>query len=439
MLCGFFYVYFEVSACNSERPQNRNHHSCGMKSHARIVSIFLLLLLLCPISRADASPFRYGIDMIASGTGPCTSKSFVGKRVGLITNAAALSVGGEPSWRVLIRRDIDLKFIMAPEHGFTLKGAAGEEVGNTLISDSLKVYSLYGASRKPKAELLKRIDVLAFDLQDVGTRCYTYISTMKLAMEACASEGVTFVVFDRPDPIAPLPEGGFVLEPSQASFVGAAGIPFVHGMTVGEIALWLQKTRFPDLKLKVIRMRGYSRRKFADELEGFRFVAPSPNIRDLDTAILYPSTVMIEATDVSEGRGTEAPFGMIGAPFIDGRAVKAALDGYDLPGVVVKAARFTPSSSKFAGRRCKGIRLRVSDRSLFDPFMTSTALLLTLQKLYPQELGLSRHAEFFDRLAGTTRYRLMIQEQRPIGEILEAASVEVRRFDSSWPDRFLYP
>ena len=408
-----------------------------MKSLFRVFS--LLLPLLFQGSFLHAAQFRYGIDMIASGNGPCTCKSIEGKRIGLITNASALSIKGEPSWQAFVRRGVNLKFIMAPEHGFALKRGAGEEVGNTVIADTLKVYSLYGASRKPDQELLKKIDVLAFDLQDVGTRCYTYISTMKLAMEACDRAGIRFLVFDRPNPIAPFPAGGFMLEPSQESFVGAAELPFLHGMTVGEIALWLQKSRYPTLKLDVVRMRGYSHRKFADELDGFRFVAPSPNIRDLDATILYPATVMLEATAVSEGRGTPSPFGLIGAPFIDAVTLKAELDRFELSGVAFTMESFTPSESKFAGRKCQGIRIRVTDRAAFDPFRTSAAILLSLQKLYPQELGLSRNAAFFDRLAGTSRYRIMIQKQRPIGEILEAARGPVDAFESTWPDRFLYP
>ena len=408
-----------------------------MKLSFRLFSV--LLLLLFQTGCLHAAPFRYGIDMVASGNGSCDCKVFKGRRVGLITNAAALSLRGEPSWQALVRRGIDLKFIMAPEHGFSLGGGAGEKVADTVIADSIRVYSLYGATQKPDTALLKKIDVLAFDLQDVGTRCYTYLSTMKLAMEACDAAGITFVVFDRPNPIAPLPIGGFMLEPSQESFVGAAELPFLHGMTLGEIAIWLQRSRYPGLSLQVVRMRGYSHRKFADELEGFRFVPPSPNIRDLDTAILYPATVMLEATTVSEGRGTDGPFRTIGAPFIDAAAFRAELDRFGLPGVTFTEAGFTPSTSKFAGLKCMGVRIRVTDRKLFDPFRTSTAILLSLQKLYPKELDLDRNAGFFDRLAGTSRYRLMIRNQRPIGEILEAACGPVAAFDTAWPDRFLYP
>ncbi|NTV01284.1 MAG: DUF1343 domain-containing protein [Chlorobiaceae bacterium] len=407
-----------------------------MKTPVRIVSIILFLLF--HTVRLDAAGFRYGIDMVASGSGRCNCPQFEGKRVGFITNAAALSVKGEPSWRALVRRGVDLKFIMAPEHGFSLGGGAGEKVSDTVIADSIRVYSLYGATQKPDLSLLKKIDVLAFDLQDVGTRCYTYISTMKLAMDACDRAGTTFLVFDRPNPVAPLPLGGFVLEPSQESFVGAAEIPFLHGMTIGEIALWLHRTRYPGLSLQVVRMRGYSHGRFADELDGFRFVPPSPNIRDLETAIVYPATVMLEATSVSEGRGTDAPFRTIGAPFVDAHALKAELDRHALPGVDIAETAFTPTSSKFAGIRCQGLRITVTDRKVFEPFRTSTALLLSLQKLYPKELGLERNTAFFDRLAGTSSYRIMIREQRPIGEILEAARGSAAAFEAAWPDRFLY-
>lgn len=404
--------------------------------------LWIVALLFCnlfSVQTARAGSFSYGIDAVASGKGPCTCKTFEAKRIGLITNASALTSKGEPSWQVFVRRGMDLRFIMAPEHGFSVDREAGVKVGHSSLADTLKVYSLYGASRKPDPALLKGVDLLVFDLQDVGTRCYTYISTMKLAMEACSEAGIAFVVMDRPNPVAPLPVGGFMLEPAYESFVGAAELPFLHGMTTGEIALWLKKRAFPQLKLRVVKMTGYSRNRFADELSGFRFIAPSPNIRDMETAIIYPATVMLEGTDVSEGRGTEAPFRTFGAPFIDAVALKAELDRYHLPGIAIAAVEFTPASGKFAGQRCSGIRLTLTDRRAFEPFKTSTAILLSLQKLYPTRLGLADHASFFDKLAGTSAYRLMIQGQRPIAEILDAAGAPVRVFERSSPDRFLYP
>ncbi|UWX58440.1 DUF1343 domain-containing protein [Chlorobaculum sp. MV4-Y] len=357
----------------------------------------------------------------------------------MITNAAAVSRSGEPGYRVLLRNGVDLKFLMAPEHGFTLDYEAGQNVGNAGVGDSLKIWSLYGDSRKPDISLLKTIDALVFDLQDAGVRCYTYLSTMKLAMEACNEAGVTFMVLDRPNPIAPLPASGFVLEPRFESFVGAAELPFIHGMSVGEIAEWLQKRRFPGLSLQIVRMQGYRRDRFADDLPGFRFRPPSPSLHDFKTLLLYPATVMLEGTDVSEGRGTDTPFRMFGAPFIDSKTLIQELETYRLPGVEFHRTSFTPERSKFSGVECQGVRLKVIDRDHFDPFLASTAILLSLQKLWPEETGLHRHADFFDKLAGTSRYRLMIQQQRPIGEILAVARGQVRAFDVAYRGRFLYP
>jgi uncharacterized protein YbbC (DUF1343 family) len=394
---------------------------------------FLLVFFAAPAARAEA--FRYGLDVLdAQKCAPLQ-----GKRVGLITNAAAVSRSGEPGYRVLLRNGVDLKFLMAPEHGFALDYEAGQKVGNAGVGNSLKVWSLYGDSRKPDVQLLKTIDVLVFDLQDAGVRCYTYISTMKLAMEVCSEAGVAFMVLDRPNPLAPLPASGFVLEPRFESFVGAAELPFIHGMSVGEIAAWLQKRRFPGLSLQVVRMRGYRRARFAADLPGFRFRPPSPNLRDFKTLLLYPATVMLEGTDVSEGRGTDAPFRMFGAPFIDSKALIQELEQYRLPGVEFHRTSFTPERSKFSGVECQGVRLKVTDRERFDPFLTSTAILLSLQKLWPSQTGLHRHAAFFDQLAGTSRYRLMIQQQRPIGEILGAVRVQVRAFEATSPNRYLYP
>lgn len=394
----------------------------------------LVTLLHLPVRYLRAEAFRYGIDVLDSSR----CEALKGKKTALITNAAGTGIHGEPDYRILLRHGVDLKFLMAPEHGFSISGAAGETVGTTTLSGTLPVYSLYGASKKPDAALLETIDILLFDLQDVGARCYTYISTMDLAMQACASAGVTFMLLDRPNPVAPVPADGFMLQPGFESFVGAVPVPFIHGMTTGEIALWLQKHRYPELSLKVVRMQGYSHKVFADELDGFRFVSPSPNIRNMETAILYPATVFLEATNLSEGRGTDAPFAMFGAPFIDALRLKTELDSFQLPGVEFQPATFTPSTGKFAKEECHGIRMRLTDRRAIEPFRISVALLHSLQKLYPSQLGLERHSQFFDRLAGTSLYRLMLMKQATIGEILDAARAQVHAFQLESADRYLY-
>jgi len=404
-----------------------------MKRIALPFFFFVFLFQLLPVPATYAKSFRYGLDVLDAER--CLSLQ--GKRVGMITNAVSVSGFGEPGYQVLLRNGVELKFLMAPEHGFTLEHEAGEKVGNSAIGDAIPVYSLYGKTKRPDSELLKTIDLLVFDLQDAGVRCYTYISTMKLAMEACRDAGIAFMVLDRPNPIAPMPVSGFVLDPDYESFVGAAELPFIHGMTVGEIAGWLQQRYYPELSLQVVRMSGYRHDLFADELEGYSFRSPSPNLRDFETLLLYPATVMLEATAVSEGRGTEAPFKLFGAPFINSEVLLSELLQYDLPGLSLQPASFIPSSSKFAGLPCYGIRLAVTDRAIFDPFRTQVAILLVLQKLYPDQLDLNK--EFFDKLAGTDRYRQMVVRQKPVDKILHTAQKEVRKFSEKNRSCFLYP
>ncbi|WP_237073423.1 exo-beta-N-acetylmuramidase NamZ family protein [Prosthecochloris sp. GSB1] len=361
-----------------------------------------------------------------------------GKRVGLITNAAGINVSGQAGYRVLRKGGVDLRFIMAPEHGFSVTAAAGEPVGDRSIGDSLKVYSLYGASRRPDRKQLDGIDVMLFDLQDVGARCYTYISTMRYAMEACEKAGVSFMVLDRPNPVSPVPADGFMLDPDYASFVGAVPVPFLHAMTVGEIALLLKKCCYQGIDLRVVRMQGYSRSAFADEYRGFRFVSPSPNIRNLETALVYPATVFLEAANISEGRGTEAPFMQFGAPYIVSDRLKRLLEAERLPGVSFRTVRFTPASGKFRGIECRGLKMDVTDRYVFEPFRTGVAILAVLQKSYPDSLRLDEKGDFFDKLAGTPLLRRMLTSERSVEEILAASRVQVHAFEQRHPDRFIY-
>ncbi len=400
--------------------------------------IFSLLLFFCVLAAPplQGAAFRSGIDVLEDSG----CRELKGKKVALVTNAAGLTSAGGSNYAVLLRNAVDLKFIMAPEHGFAVNVEAGKKTGGMLIGDGLRVYSLYGSSKKPDAALLKTVDIVLFDLQDVGARCYTYISTMKLVMEACLEADRAFMVLDRPNPISPLAPEGFMLEKGYESFVGAVEVPFLHAMTVGEIAMLLKKNRFPKLDLQVVKMEGYRRELFGDELPGFAFVSPSPNIRNIETAIVFPATVMLEATAVSEGRGTDAPFLQFGAPFIDSAGLLREVRANRLPGVEFFPVRFIPKSGKFRNEECFGLKLKVSDRKRFSPFATSAAVLLALQKLYPSSLGLMKDdGAFFDRLAGTPRFREMILEQVPLEVILEASRRDVQEFGRMHPARFIYP
>ena len=378
--------------------------------------------LLCGIDRLEASGFR----------------ELSGMKVGLITNVAGISRRGEPDYLLMLRHGVKLQFLMAPEHGFSADIAAGQKVASTVVADSIPVFSLYGASKKPDIRQLKRIDILLFDLQDTGVRCYTYLSTMKMAMEACEEAGIPFMVLDRPNPIMPLHPDGFMLAPGYESFVGAVDIPFIHAMTVGEIALFLKEQRFKKLDLRLIPMEGYQRERFGDEYPGFSFRSPSPNIRGVETAILYPATVFLEATTVSEGRGTDAPFMLFGAPFVSSRKLAEALAACNIPGVRFEIVSFKPRSGKFSGERCQGLKLVVTDRKTFAPFRTATAILLALQRLYPDKLGLEKKGAFFDQLAGTPLYRGMIIKQMPLESIMESSRQQVEQFRRSTPVTLLY-
>ncbi|NTV06762.1 MAG: DUF1343 domain-containing protein [Chlorobiaceae bacterium] len=390
-----------------------------------------LSLFALPLS---AEPLRCGLDRLeASGF-----RELSGLRAGLITNAAGINRRGEANYALMLRKGVRLKFLMAPEHGFSADIEAGKQVGGTVVSDSLPVFSLYGATKKPAIEQLKTIDILVFDLQDVGTRCYTYISTMKNAMEACDEAGIAFMVLDRPNPVMPLHAEGFMLEPGYNSFVGAVNIPFIHAMTVGEIALLVKKQYCRKLDLRVIPMQGYRRDRFADEYEGFIFKSPSPNIRSIDAAILYPATVFLEATTVSEGRGSDAPFMQFGAPFINSHELADALRRYRLPGVCFDRVSFQPRSGKFSGERCNGLKLRLTDRRTFSPFRTATAILLELQRLYPARIGLDRQGDFFDKLAGTPLLREMIRKQMQHAAIIEESRRQIELFNNTTSLPLLY-
>ncbi len=404
---------------------------------AKRCSFFSLLLFLFSLffaSPVSAEPLLCGIDRL-DATGFI---ELSGLKVGLITNVAGVSRKAEPDYAVMLRSGVRLKFIMAPEHGFSADIEAGKSIGGSVVHDTLPVFSLYGTSKKPDIRQLKSIDILLFDLQDIGARCYTYISTMNSAMQACEEAGIPFMVLDRPNPVIPLSPSGFMLAPGYESFVGAVDIPFIHSMTVGEIASLLKERKYKRLDLRVISMSGYNRRLFADEYPGFRFISPSPNIRSVETAIVYPATVFLEATTVSEGRGTDAPFEQLGAPFINGRELAALLSQYKVPGVLFNAVVFQPASSKFKGERCEGVKLSITDRKKFIPFKTGAAILLALQHLYPEKTALQKENIFFDRLAGTPLFREMICKQVPLDDIMEESRRQIEQFSRTAPVKLLY-
>lgn len=321
-----------------------------------------------------------------------------GKRVGLITNHTGRDREGNATIDVLFKApDVKLVALFSPEHG--IRGALDQEkiTNSTDEKTGLPVLSLYGETRKPTAEMLKDIDVLVFDIQDIGARFYTYISTMGLAMEEAAKNGKTFVVLDRVNPINGTDVDGPLADGDKLSFIAHHQIPVRHGMTVGELAQLFNKERAivwsGGAELQIVRVEDWKRNQWFDET-GLMWVNPSPNMRSLTEATLYPAIGLIETTNVSVGRGTDTPFEVIGAPWIDGRKLAEVLNNANLPGVRFVPIRFTPKASVHKDAECGGVNIILTDRRSFEAVLTGLEVAVQLHKLYRKDFGADR----FNRL-----------------------------------------
>lgn len=359
------------------------------------------------------------------------------KSIGLITNHTGVNEHLLPNYQLIA--DIlscRLSAIFTPEHGFN--GAAQDGVAQTdthtldirrclskkppngVDTISVPVYSLYGENLRPTAEQLEGIDVLIYDMQDVGARCYTYISTLLYAMEAACEAEITFVVCDRPNPLGCTRVEGQVLDEECASFVGVHSIPMRYGLTVGELTSVMKMARsFPIVfHVKIVHMRGYTREmKYEDT--GLSWVPPSPNIPTLDTAAVYPGLCLFEGTNVSEGRGTTKPFEYIGAPWCDGEQWARELNALAIPGVRFRPVVFTPApmtkSTKYANELCKGVAIHITNKYLFRPIETAIFMLASLIRAYPDTFAFRQ--EHFDRLAGRRSLRFALSAHEPIERI----------------------
>ena len=336
-------------------------------------------------------------------------KQFKAKRVGLVTNMTGVNEKLVTSIDLFHDHpDIQLTALYGPEHGIRGDAKEGEKVESTIDPyTKLPVYSLYGASRKPTGEMLEPVDVVVFDLQDIGSRYYTYIYTMAYVMEACAEYGKEFVVLDRPNPISGEKVEGNLVEEDVRSFVGLLPIPNRHGMTVGELALLFKNEFGYDCDLTVIPMEGWSRDMYFDETNLF-WVPPSPNTTTIDMNLLYPGTCFIEGTNLSEGRGTTKPFEVIGAPFIDGQLLAKAFNEKNISGILARPTSFIPTYQKHKDEICGGVQLHIADRNGLKSFETGLLLIETIYKLYPNDFRFLENENgkyFFDLLAGTKELR----------------------------------
>ncbi|MFN8005516.1 MAG: DUF1343 domain-containing protein [Terriglobia bacterium] len=357
-----------------------------------------------------------------------------GLRVGLITNQTGRNHLGQRTLDLLRNSSqCTLLRVFSPEHGLT--GNLDGKVGSQIDSQTgVTVYSLYGETRRPTPEMLLGLDILIFDMQDIGARFYTYITTMAYAMEAAGKAGIRFMVLDHPNPVTGTHVEGPVIDSDRLSFIGYFSLPVRHGMTIGELAsLFKGENRLP-VQLEVIRMQGWSRKLWLDETD-LTWVNPSPNIRNLRQATLYTTTALLEATNVSVGRGTETPFEVIGAPWINSEELVHYLDARRIVGVQFTAAEFTPASDLYSGKHCQGIHLTVTDRNQFQSVACGLELAKALVRLYPGEF---HHEELIQRIGSEAVVEGILKNQ-PLEELMKADEVPFLHFLQIRKKYLLYP
>lgn len=409
-----------------------------MKILLAVIVSFSILFSAC-----NSQKVRTGLDNINQ-----YRDSFSGKRIGIITNHTGYNSEGTYISDLFNQMPkVTVAALFGPEHGIRGNHSAGAEVDSATDSTGqIPIHSLYGATRKPTPEMLTGIDILVFDIQGVGARFYTYIYTMALAMEAAAEQEKAFVVLDRPNPINGVDVEGNILEPEFATFVGMFPIPVRYGLTIGELALLFNGEGMlangVNADLKVIPMTNWKRTEWYDET-GLKFIAPSPNIPDVETTIVYPGLCLWEGTNVSEGRGTYHPFIQFGAPWIDKATFASELNNLNLPGCHFVANEFTPvsipgmsESPKQQDKLCFGAKLIVTDRNTFKPYWTGIKIIERTSQLYPDSLTF--RDSHFNRLCGTAKILEAIQNKSSLDEVKSAWQNNLDAFKQTRQKYLLY-
>jgi len=365
-----------------------------------------------------------------------------GRRVGLVTNQSAVTGEAVHAVDVFLQSGIHLAALYAPEHGIRGDAPEGAEVESTKDPRTgIPVYSLYAAIRKPTPEMLRGVDVVLFDIQDIGCRFYTYIYTMSYVMQACAENRKPMIVLDRPNPINGFTVEGNIVHSAFTSSVGMHPIPVRHGMTAAELALLFNDQYRIGTPLDVVPCESLKRKMWFNET-GLAWVPPSSGIPTPDTALAYPGICFVEGTNASEGRGTLKPFELVGAPWADAYALADRLNDAELPGVRFRPTQFTPTSSKYAHQQCEGVQMHVLDRDAFRPVHAGLHVVKSLHDLFPKNFrfrppGPARKY-FFDLLAGTDKVRLGIQASEEIDDIADMWYEELRAFMFSRQRYWLY-
>ena len=370
-----------------------------------------------------------------------------GARVGLICNQASVDHSLRHAADICHeRRDFELTALFGPQHG--IRGDVQDNMVETPhthdAETGLPVHSLYSETREPSEEMLKDVDVLVFDLQDVGCRIYTFVYTLANCMRAAARYGKKVVVCDRPNPVGGLHVAGTVLEPEYASFVGQFPVATRHGMTVCELAAMFQGEWGLECELELVLMEGWAREHWFAETDA-PWILPSPNIPTPLTTMVFPGTVHLEGTQMSEGRGTTRPFELVGAPYISAGPFARTLAGYGLPGVYYRPCYFQPTFQKHAGRTCGGVQIHVTDREQFEPVTAGLAVVHAAYGMYgeqfrwkepPYEYVYDKNP--FDVIAGTARLRAAIEGGATLAEIVASWQEPLRQFESARARYLLY-
>ncbi len=398
-------------------------------------------------SAASAPAVRPGVEVLLTDSAHLVA----GRRVGLVTNhtgvywaetgpeASADEAVGHVIDALFTSPDVELVALYGPEHGIRGVAEAGARVDTEVDERTgVTVFSLYGETLRPTPDMLEGVEVLVFDMQDIGARYYTYVSTMAYVMEAAGEAGIPFVVLDRPNPIRGDVVQGNILDPAFASFVGLYPVPMRHGMTPGELARMYVAEYGIDVDLRVVPMEGWRRSMTYDET-GLPWVPPSPNMPSLESALAYPGTCLFEGTPLSVGRGTDRAFQWVGAPWLDGDALAAALEEYGFQGVRFEGVSFTPETpgdGKFGGEEIHGVRV-VGESAAYDASRVAVAMLVETRRASGSEwFWRDSH---FDRLAGTDALRLGIEAGQSVDDLTDSWTEGLQRFEATRAPYLIYP
>ena len=361
-----------------------------------------------------------------------------GMKIGLITNQTGVAKNGETTIDLLYKSDL-LYCLFAPEHGVRGGAQAGERIQSSVDeATGVKIHSLYGGDLHIPKEIIESLDAIAFDIQDVGARFYTYVSTLSYAMEDCAQYGKRMIVFDRINPIGAVSPQGSLLEPEFSSFVGRYPIATRHNLTVGEYARYINERHNIGCLLTVVKIEGWSRDMIFSDSD-LKWISPSPNIKSPDTCFYYIGTCLAEGTNLSEGRGTECPFELIGAPWLNAEAIAREMNSMGLKDVCFSAEKFTPTFSKYAGTECNGIRLKTTNAREFRPFESALYLFELIRKAHPEFKFLPPHKEgtpyFIDLLLGCDDWR---RNDFDIYAFLQKQNEKLKEYEAEIKEYYLY-